>query len=238
MADANRTWHNRIAVWLGAPLTLVGLTTVFLGHFDHLGLKAVAVPGLTAPPEPLEVRAVALAGATMLAGAKTGLMTLDADGAAAPVPFGPADEVRDILVLDDGALLLAGKQGLWRHDGRAPARKLHKGDCWSLAATPTGYAAACKTMLASSPDGARWTAQPARLADGHAAPRRPYTLDKLLLDIHTGKIVFGEGKWVWSDALGVACTALGITGLVIWLRAHTARLRARRRRAALAPAAV
>jgi len=52
---------------------------------------------------------------------------------------------------------------------------------------------------------------------------RGLTLERLLLDVHSGRIVAQSGRW-FMDAVAVALIALSLFGLVLWLR------RRRRRR--------
>jgi len=86
-----------------------------------------------------------------------------------------------------------------------------------LAATPLPHAAAVD-----------W-AQSAALEPGQLdALRRLYrgrglTLERLLLDIHSGRIVAQSGRW-FMDGVAVALIVLSLLGLVLWLR------RRRRRR--------
>ena len=58
--------------------------------------------------------------------------------------------------------------------------------------------------------------------DAGAAP--PYTLEKLVMDLHTGKFFFGKTReWIWIDLVGGAMVLLGVTGIVIWRRSEKAK---------------
>lgn len=64
--------------------------------------------------------------------------------------------------------------------------------------------------VAQAADGRLWLA-----AQGDVA--KPYTIGKLVMDMHTGKAFFGKsGEWVWIDVLGFTLALLGLTGVWVW----------------------
>jgi hypothetical protein len=224
MKHGMRNWHKWIGVTLGVPLLLVGLTTFFIAHEKRLGTKQLVLPIGGLVSEPAEVRAVALVGGAQWVSTKQGLYRLEGDRAV-PLTGSPADDIRDILVMADQSVLLAGKRGLWHYAGGQWAL-LYKAECSNIAVSQNGYAAACKGegMLVSA-DGQAW--QPRSMSFlGASAAKASMPLSEIIMDIHTGKLFFGKQyAWIWIDLLGVACLGLGLTGLVMWLRGR--RLRAR-----------
>jgi len=227
MKHSMRNWHTWGSLVLGVPLLLVGLTTFFIAHENALGTKEVVLPIQEAGHEKMEIRSSLQVGAQQWIGTKQGVFRLDGDKAVA-VEGSPHDEIRG-MVSAGGAVLMAGKKALWRmEDGTAT--KVFKADCWQVTANAVGYAAACKDVgLLSSADGKRWSERTVEFPeDVMTAAPKGIALSKLIMDMHTGKLFFGkEYEWIWIDLLGFACVALGVTGLVMWMRS-------RRQRAGLA----
>ncbi|MDZ4312736.1 MAG: hypothetical protein U1A24_19485 [Cypionkella sp.] len=159
---------------------------------------------------------------------------------AAPVVAGLPYDLRDIDRIDSGALIAAAKEGLFLQSAPDKWVQLAQGDFRSLSREDDGF-------LATSDEGV-WrvtaygiarpdTAFGAPLAEGMAgATPPPYTLEKLVMDLHTGKFFFGKTwEWIWIDVVGGAMVLLGITGIVIWRRSEKAK--ARLAEAKLAPRA-
>ncbi|MFN4292316.1 MAG: PepSY domain-containing protein [Permianibacter sp.] len=216
-----RNWHNWISVALGVPLLLVGLTTVFIAHEKRLGTKSIEVP-IASPVEEIEIRASAAVGSENWLGTKYGVFRLNGADAV-PVGGTPVDEIRDLLVHNE-TLLLAGKKGIWRYaDGQSS--QLYQGDCWQLTSTTDGLRAACKDAgLLHSTDGTQWQMQAVQFPADLQITSTTTPLSKIIMDMHTGKFFLGkEYEWIWIDLLGFACVALGLTGLVMWMRGRRQR---------------
>jgi len=229
MKHSVRNWHTWASLALGVPLLLVGLTTFFIAHDKALGTRDIMVP-VDWLGEPAGARAGAPeiraslqhAGAPWL-GTTRGVFRVE-DGRARPLAGGPQDEIRDLLAAADAAVLMAGKKGLWRYaDGRA--EQLAAGDCWQLAGAGAGYVAACKDAgLLASADGLHWEARPVAFAAQAAQAVQGVPLQRVVMDIHTGKLFFGkQGEWIWIDLLGLCTVGLALTGLLMWMRARRAR---------------
>ncbi|MDP2371523.1 PepSY domain-containing protein [Rhodoferax sp.] len=226
MKHSMRNWHTWGSVALGVPLLLVGLTNFFIAHQKSLGTKEIVLPiGGNAGPA-VEIRASARIGNEQWLGTMQGVFRIE-DDTATPLQGSPSDEIRD-LVSADGAVLLAGKRALWRYEG-GRATQVYKADCWQIAVSPTGYTAACKDEgLLTSTDGMAWRALavrfPSNSAHGANAKEAGIPLSKFIMDLHTGKLFFGKQyEWIWIDLLGLACVGLGLTGLVMWMRARRQR---------------
>jgi hypothetical protein len=223
MKHSMRNWHTWGSLVLGVPLLLVGLTTFFIAHDNALGTKDILLPIQGADYEKMEIRSSVQVGAQQWIGTKQGVFRLDGDKAVA-VDGSPNDEIRD-MVSAAGAVLMAGKKALWRMEG-GTATKVFKADCWQVTTNVTGYAAACKDVgLLSSADGKSWSARAVEFPEeAMTAAPKGIALSKVIMDIHTGKLFFGkEYEWIWIDLLGLACVALGITGLVMWMRSRRQR---------------
>ena len=226
MKHSVRNWHTWASLALGVPLLLVGLTTFFIAHDKALGTRDIVLPvgwlGEAAGAGAPEIRASLRHADALWVATTRGVFRVE-DGRAVPLAGGPQDEIRDLLAAD-AAVLMAGKKALWRYaDGRA--EKLAAGDCWQLAADDTGYTAACKESgLLASADGLRWAARPVAFPPDAAAPAGGIALQRVVMDIHTGKLIFGkQGGWIWIDLLGLSTVGLALTGLLMWTRARRAR---------------
>lgn len=217
-----------MSVAIGLPLLLVGLTTFFIAHDKSLGTREIIIPvtlgeGAKRGAQ-LEIRSSATVGDEQWIGTPMGVFRLDA-ARATYLEGSPNDEIRDILVAGE-SILLAGKKSLWRYDsGKSTA--VHKGDCWQLATSNDGYTAACKELgLLVSADGKRWQPLAVEFFGDLPSLAGGTPLQKIILDIHTGKFFFGKQyEWIWIDLLRLACVALGLTGLVMWMRGRRVRAR-------------
>lgn len=226
-----RNFHIWTGVFVGLPLLAVGCTTFFIAHEKSLGLKDISVPAGPMRDDAPEIRSSLQYGDDVWIGAG-GAVYRVTSGRAAPLEGAPRDEIRDMAAAGD-AVLLAGKKGLWRYQQGA-SRKVYSGDCWQIAASGEGYRAACKGAgLLASRDGASWRATPIDFpAEATIAGGVP--LSKIIMDIHTGKLLLGDdAKWLWIDLLGATTIGWSTTGLIMWLRSRRARA-ARLRRSSVA----
>lgn len=223
MKHSIRNWHTWVSLALGLPLLLVGLTTVFIAHDKALGTRDVLLPAGWggAPARMREIRAVLEDDARHWLGTTDGVFRLE-NGVAVALEGGPEDEIRALAAAGD-AVLMAGKRGLWRYADGA-AEQVHRGDCWQVVAGAGGYAAACKDAgLLSSGDGIAWQPRAVDFAAG-APPATGLSLQKLIMDIHTGKLFFGKNaEWIWIDLVGLSTVGLALTGFVMWMRGRRAR---------------
>lgn len=229
-----RKIHTWASVLLIVPILIVGGTAILIAHHDALGTKSVLLPGGAeqVASEPLlnyEVRAVATdADGARLYATKHGLMRSEAG--AAPVDAGLPHDLRDMDRLDSGRLLVAAKQGLFLQSATDGWNKLAEGDFRSLSREGGGFLATSDEMVwqvsvngIARPDKA-FAAPLMAGMDAGAAP--PYTLEKLVMDLHTGKFFFGKTwEWIWIDLVGGAMVLLGVTGIVIWRRSEKAKAR-------------
>lgn len=231
MALTVRKLHKWAFLALGLPLALVGLTTFFIAHEKSLGLREVVLP-IAATPEPMEIHANANIGGDMWLGTKEGVFRLVTERAL-PIEGGPKDDIRAMTPAADGAVLMAGKNGLWLY-AKGKTVKAHDASCWHVGPIASGFSAACKDIgLLVSEDGRNWKATPIEFPSGGESAAKALSLWDLVMDIHTGKLFLGREKWVWIDVLGFSILGLAATGFMMWLRAR----RGRAARLAVAPRA-
>lgn len=221
MKHSLRNWHNWVSVGLGFPLLLVGLTTFFIAHDDALGTKNIHLP-ISMPAEATEIRASVFMDGQQWLGSRYGLLSVK-DGVADLVSSGPKDEVRD-LAISGSALLIAGKEGLWRYEN-GESKKVFKGDCWQVSNNQGALSAACRKVgVVQSRDGTEWAKQNLSMSPELAQAAKQMPLSKVIMDIHTGQLFFGKQyEWIWIDLLGFACVGLGLTGLIMWMRGRRQR---------------
>jgi len=162
-----RDWHLWLGVLLSLPILIVAITTIYLAHKDTfkskqplfgmaMGEKSMEKGGK------LELRAVlpAAEGHYWL-GAGKGFYRLSASELR---PLTQVGEVRDLQALGQGAVLAAGKYGLWRLSAEGKAEKLKSGDWHSLSAVGDKlFASGKREVLESSDGGSSWT--PVKLAE-------------------------------------------------------------------------
>jgi hypothetical protein len=167
-----RNWHLWLGVLLALPIVIVAITTIYLVHKDTfkskqplfgmaMGEKSMEKGGKLKGGK-LELRAVlpAAEGHYWL-GAGNGFYRLSASELR---PLTQVGEVRDLQALGQGAVLAAGKQGLWRLSAEGKAEELKSGDWHSLSAVGDKLFASGKLeVLESSDGGSSWT--PVKLAE-------------------------------------------------------------------------
>lgn len=229
-----RSWHNWISFALVIPILIVSVTAVFIAHNKRLGLNAVDVTGVVGwlpgygaaamKREAAEVRAsLTTADGAQWLGTRGGLYRFEA-GIMQPVAALAGIEVRDLAAAPWGTIA-ATKNGIWiEQQGRW--RLVHGGDAWSAGGGSDGMltVAVKEQGLLTSRDGTTWRADTdigralAALPAAAMGPER-ITLNKLVMDLHTGKALLGkQAEWVWIDLVGLVMTFLGITGVYLWWR--------------------
>lgn len=129
----------------------------------------------------------------------------------------------------DKDIVVAAKKGVWV-ETRDGWHKALDSDAWNAHALPDGavVVAVKEAGLPSSRDGKNWESVPGIAAALEALPgskvRERITLGKLMIDLHTGKALFGKQlEWIWIYTLGVVWVFLGFTGLWLWWRSQTRR---------------
>lgn len=234
-----RDWHNWISAILSVPLLLVGLTSLFLAHKKELQLNDLDLsawvawlPGYgntQAAPDYKEIRSSLQDSAgRWWIGTQAGLYRLEGERVERVREIG-AEPVRDLVQAPWG-LVAASKSGVWSEQDGRWVRNL-KGDAWNANLQSDGSVGVTlkDRGLLLSRDGHNWTpayAPGERIAalPSDERPGEKITLGKLMLDLHTGKALFGKAQeWIWIDLLGAVWAFLGFTGIYLWWRSQTKR---------------
>jgi hypothetical protein len=229
-----RSWHTWVSIILAVPIVLVSATAILIAHDDGLGTKTIAIGEpkiVSGAPEVMdhgyELRAYSeLSSGHQLYGTKYGLIMRAPGKPAEAVEAIGSTDVRDIANVD-GQIFVATIKGLWRMSPGGEWSKVAAGDFWTVSGSGTAIQAVSKKdgLLESRDGGQTFAAAPgasealSAFAGQNGAP--PYTLNKLVMDIHTGKLFFGkEYEWIWIDLVGGVMVFLTISGLIMWRRAE------------------
>jgi hypothetical protein len=235
-----RSWHTWGSLILALPILIVGASAIFIAHKKALGTDEITVNARWLPGYPaaggknagIEPRAaLTTAAGTTYIGTQQGLYKLEGEKLV-EIPALANMPVRAIAEAPFGRVA-AAKNGIWLEQDGQWTRQL-KGDAWSASSRADGgiIVALKDKGLVTSGDGRQWVADAAlatALAGaGSTIEEKPITLNKLIMDLHTGQAFFGkEGEWVWIDLVGLAMCLLAMTGVYMWWRAE-------KRKAALA----
>jgi len=232
-----RTWHTWTSLILVLPLLIVVITALSMAHKKALGTDGVPVaanwlPGYQTKGTKMgnnEPRA-----SLITASGDTYIGTLGGLYRLAGTQLVAVDElagtpVRGLAEAPWGRVA-AARSGIWLEQNGQWQRVLN-GDASNAASQPDGtvVVAIKDKWLVSSHDGVHWQADARLVAAlaGLPSAAEPITLARLIMDIHTGKALFGkDGEWIWIDLVGLALSSLALTGLYMWWRT-------RRRKAAV-----
>ncbi|MEX2566818.1 MAG: PepSY domain-containing protein [Cyclobacteriaceae bacterium] len=234
-------WHMWAGIAFAIPVVLVSLTAIFIAHEKGLGTKKILVnagwmPGYQTSEQDLshyldDVKAFAQKGDQQYFGTKVGVLQQKGDQLSV-MSGTEGKEVRD-LVFSEEALLVASKYGLYEISN-SKSKELLKGDFHGITVDgPKWVASLGKYGLMSSEDGGKtWeenmsfskSISSASLASistqlDQSGQMEAVALEKLILDIHTGKAFFGEGAmWVWIDLIGISLLLMTVTGIWMWYK--------------------
>lgn len=233
---SSRSVHIWVSISLALPILIVAVTAIFIAHEDALGTRKVEVPALWLPGYAVngdyrpEVRAFHTTddGRTYV-GLKSGLFRMEGERLVREEALGTI-EVRDFAETPH-ALLVATKAGVWSgQDGRWT--RILEGEAWSMGQRGSELAATLKHLgpMRSIDGGATWQATQALTLAVAGLPaedtRERLTLQKLVMDLHTGQAFLGKSaEWIWIDLIGLAMAALTVTGVLVWWRARRQKLR-------------
>lgn len=227
-----RSWHIWASIILALPILIVGATAVFIAHKKALGTENIAVPGAqflpgyqaTKKQQPLpEVRTVllTLSGRTLV-GMQEGLYELKGQTLEV-IPELDGMPIRGLVEASFG-LVAATKNGVWLNEG-SQWHRVSKGEAWNATLRPdASVAVAIKDEgVIVSRDGSSWVEDKVLSSALAAMPtemdNKPITLNKLIMDLHTGKAFLGKkAEWIWIDVLGLAMSLLAVTGVYMWWR--------------------
>jgi hypothetical protein len=227
-----RQWHIWIGLILSLPVFIVGITAIFIAHgkslgFEHVSISADWLPGarmeMKTGPE-LKSAFTTSTGERLLA-TKMGVYQQQGE-TLEPVNGLEGVEVRGWLE-HQGAVYAAAKQGLYRRDNGV-WQSLFMMDLWTVSLRPDQQLEAVgKKTIYVSADGKTWAedkgVKPLLASMAKSGKAEPYTLQKLNMDMHTGKAFFGkEWEVIWIDLVGASCAFLTLTGVWVWWRRRQA----------------
>ncbi len=214
-----RSWHNWISIALVIPFFIIAVTSLFMAHEKNLGLKNISW-GEQIP----EIRSVVYGkqGLQMLASKDDAYEWVN--GQLQPIVALQGLEARFIEVLADSSLLIAGKGGLWQRLADQPWQQKYMGDIHGLQILSDGrWLIVDKDVgvMLSTDQGLHWQ-QNGKIAKLlKQLPARPYNLEKLVHDLHTGKAIFGKHlEWLWIDSLALVLGFLCLTGAFLWWKSQ------------------
>ncbi|WP_428246686.1 PepSY domain-containing protein [Ferrovibrio sp.] len=231
-----RWWHKWLGIILLLPLLIVAVTAILLAHDRSLGLRQMLVaadwlPGYGEAMAGVEIRAAQRVGDMDYVATRLGLFTVR-NGSVETIAALRGTELRDLAVAGD-RLYAAARTGIWTGQaGQAEWRQLLKAEAWSVNIRADGSVAAAtreRGLVVSEDGGAHWRSESglARIvAEQSGVDPGAITLNRLILDLHTGKALFGKDyEWLWIDITGAAMVFLSVSGFIMWWRARRQRLR-------------
>lgn len=233
-------WHRRLGAAAAIVVVLVAATGIALNHAGDLALRDVRIDhpllrqryGLA---DPVELRSFQVGdrwltwadGQALLDGRRVAERVEPWVGAVDRAGMFVAAAPRQVLLIGGDGVVLErieshGLPGRIRAIGIAPTGEL-------IVATDDGRFAADDDVIAWRPTGldADWSMPAALPGALRAAVREAFgaagvPLERMVLDLHTGRIVGSWGIYV-VDAAAVALVALAVTGLVNWARRRSGR---------------
>lgn len=234
-----RRWHAWTSIFAIVFTKLVCVTAILLEHLGGWGLGSVGVPSRWFPGYSTtgshlgKIKCALLtSGEEVYIGTRKGLLHLS------------GSEYRSVPQLEGLDIFNIDQQGERILVGTRESTWLFEAERWKRISNFRGAATFSEDgrivhiqgsngLFVTADAGATWTELTAVNATMAEAPLpEVVSLGKLVLDLHTGKALFGpEGEWIYVDALSIAVLALAITGFII--RPAYVKLRTYRRRSSV-----
>lgn len=224
-----RKWHINIGVILALPIVVVSATAMLMAHNQNLDLRNVELnlswlPGYQNSAQKstnLEIRStLTTLDNRAFIGTRYGLWQLE-HHRLIPIAEVPPVEIRSIREMAHG-LVLASRKGIWLNESNH-WRRIYKGDTWNVEVLPNQtlrITAKNKGLLESTDGGQHWAARqdinalPFVLPNG--VPQEEMNLGRLILDLHTGRVLMGkQWAWLWIDLLASILAFLAVSGLIM-----------------------
>lgn len=202
---------RKLHVWGGVliaiPMLIIGVSTIFIAHGDAWGAKQITF-GEVKPDAELK-RVLTTAQGIMLGG-KQGVVLLD-DAGQVKQSWLPQLDIKALRELN-GQVYASGKMGLYQQqqDGWL---QLYQGDVEDMTLQQGKLTLLVKNVGLVQQQGQEW--QVLRADSGKEEARN---LDKLMMDLHSGKAIFGKYDWIWMDVLGAYIIIFTLTGVWLWSR--------------------
>jgi hypothetical protein len=232
-------WHMWSGVIFTIPLILVSLTAILIAHEKGFGTKEVAVnagwlPGYSSEENIShyldDVKDVLITEGKTYYASKLGVI-IENNKNISILKGTEGKEIRDLQLIDN-KLWIASKKGLFLMEN-GNATFIKKGDFHGinnnqnlLIASEGKYG-----FHTSTNSGKTWITSNISKTIGKEKTKEfsasiekskyveELTLEKLALDIHTGKAFFGEGSmWIWIDLIGISLLFMTFTGIWMWYK--------------------
>ncbi|WP_333795960.1 PepSY domain-containing protein [Rheinheimera sp.] len=202
---------RKLHVWGGVliaiPMLIIGVSTIFIAHGDAWGAKQITF-GEVKPDAELK-RVLTTAQGIMLGG-KQGVVLLD-DAGQVKQSWLPQLDIKALRELN-GQVYASGKMGLYQQQ-QDDWLQLYQGDVEDMTLQQGKLTLLVKHVGLVQQQGQEW--QVLRADSGKEEARN---LDKLMMDLHSGKAIFGKYDWIWMDVLGAYIIIFTLTGVWLWSR--------------------
>jgi hypothetical protein len=232
-------WHLWSGLIFTIPILLVSLTAILIAHEKGLGTKEIAVNAGWLPGYGSEenikhylddVKDVQIVGNKTYYASKLGVV-IEENQTISILKNTEGNEVRDLQLVGD-SLWIASKNGLFVFT-KNTALLLKKGDFHGINTNGNKlYASEGKHGFhISSDNGKTWVNSTISKTVGKEILNsfsksieketfiEKLTLEKLALDIHTGKAFFGNGSmWIWIDLIALSLLFMTFTGIWMWYK--------------------
>jgi len=228
-------WHTWVGVILSIPVIIVGFTAIYLSHKDFFkktfgdsDITYLSTDAYVMSYKDIKDIVSDNEKNTWLA-TKNGIYRVDKFDNYELVEALPIDEYNQIFAFDNDLILFLGKEGLYAKSGEKYKKVLTgEFDKISLQADNTLLLKGKENILKSK-DGLQWKndeniAYLATVVPGLVKQiskeenEKSKKISKLMKDLHTGKFLGKEYKWIWGDLVGGACILLSFTGLFMWYK--------------------
>lgn len=228
-----RRWHIYTGLAVLVPLIVVCVTASLIIHsgqlnFRHMQVDVSALPGYQDAQLSAVRAALITSDGRYFVGTRGGLFELLPDGKFVEAPGVAKNDIRTLRETPAG-VFVGGRHGLWQLQG-ASWKQLYDGDVWSIDALPDKTLRLSdrgKGVFESRDNGAHWQANQ-RVNQALTQISGKTSMTELMFSLHTGGALFKESHWVWVDVTSFGGIFLALSGLLLWLRSKSARMKHRR----------
>lgn len=232
-------WHMWSGLIFTIPLILVSLTAILIAHEKGLGTKEMAINAGWLPGYGSEenishylddVKDVLIIDGKTFYASKLGVI-IEKKKNISILKGTEGKEIRDLQLINN-KLWVASKKGLFVM-GKENVIFIKKGDFHGINNNQNLLIASegKHGFHTSNDNGKTWNSLKISTIIGKEKTKEfsssiekskyveELTLEKLALDIHTGKAFFGEGSmWIWIDLIAVSLLFMTFTGIWMWYK--------------------
>lgn len=234
-------WHTWLGIAASIPILIVSLTAILITHEKELGSKNIAInagwlPGYNSNENINEylnhIKSLVVTDNITYYGTKIGVISKDINGQLTLLKGTEGKEIRDLLLIDT-KLWIASKEGLLLLKNKE-ATLIKKGDIHGVAIQHNNlYTLEGSNGFSLSIDEGKTWVSKQKLTDhfpkqqlnqfvltiDKASFLEQLSLQKLVLDMHTGKAFFGGYYvWIWIDLIAVCLVVATIVGIWMWYK--------------------